>query len=113
VVRSPHIHAHGQRDRVGKQTLKVIKMGCEVSKSQRDSNRFSISSDNHNFQKCPSEAFDGLNKQWRNGFLQWIENPQSILFHPLWRGPNGPMAIFLAIIVFLSILMVGTPPMII
>jgi hypothetical protein len=30
--------------------------------------------------------------------------PQSMQFHPLWHGPNGPMAIFLAITAFLSIL---------
>jgi hypothetical protein len=51
----------------------------------------------------PSEAFDELNKQCRNGFLQRIEKLQPIRFHPLWRGPNGPMVIFLEITVFLSV----------
>jgi hypothetical protein len=37
-------------------------------------------------------------------FLQRIKKPQSIRFHPLWRGPNGPMAIFPAITVFITIL---------
>jgi hypothetical protein len=48
--------------------------------------------------------FNELNRQHCNKFLQREGTPQSIQFHSLWHGPNGPMVIFLEIIAFLSIL---------
>jgi hypothetical protein len=79
-------------------------MGGEVSKAQRDSNQFSVGSNISVCKSVPGEAFDGLNKKRRNRLLQRVGMPQSIRFHPLWRGPNGPMVIFPAITTFLAIL---------
>jgi hypothetical protein len=45
-----------------------------------------------------------INRQCRNGLFQWVGTPQSMQFHPLWRGPNGPMVNVLVITVVLAIL---------
>jgi hypothetical protein len=52
----------------------------------------------------PGVELDELNKRRHNRFLQREGMPQSIRFHPLWHGLNGPMAIFSAITAFLAIL---------
>jgi hypothetical protein len=43
------------------------------------------------------EILDGINRQRRNVLLQWEGTLQSMQFHQLWRGPNGPLEIFQAI----------------
>jgi hypothetical protein len=49
-------------------------------------------------------TLDRINIQCHNRLLQWVGMPQSMQFHPLWHGPNGPMVNVLLIIVFLAIL---------
>jgi hypothetical protein len=103
-LRSPDMHTRNQITRVGEQTLKVIEWMVRSRQHNVVCDQFSVGSNISVCKSGPGEAFDGLNKQCRNGFLQWAGMPQSIRFHPLWHGPNGPMAIFLAITVFLTIL---------
>jgi hypothetical protein len=47
---------------------------------------------------------DKINRQCHNKHFQWEGTPQSMQFHPLWHGPNGPMANFPAINAFLAVL---------
>jgi hypothetical protein len=74
VLRSLDMHTRNQISRVGEQTLKVRKMGGEVSKAQCDSNQFFVSLNISGCKSGPGATFDGLNKQCRNGFLQWVRN---------------------------------------
>jgi hypothetical protein len=47
---------------------------------------------------------DEINIYFPNGFFQWVTNPYSMQFHPLWHGPNGPMANFQAITSSITVL---------
>jgi hypothetical protein len=49
-------------------------------------------------------AFDGINRQRHNRSFQRVREPSLMRFHPLGHGPNGPMASFPAITVFLAVL---------
>jgi hypothetical protein len=51
-----------------------------------------------------SAMLDEINRQRCNRLLQWVGLPQSIQFHLLWHGPNGPMVNVPAINMFLAIL---------
>jgi hypothetical protein len=101
---SPDIHTCNQGDRVGKQTDKVIKQTMRSRQYSTVCNQFLLAQISQFEKSGPSAASDGLNKQCRNGFLQRAGMPQSIRISPLWHGPNGPMTVFLAITVFLTIL---------
>jgi hypothetical protein len=50
------------------------------------------------------ETLDGINRQRHKILLKWEGIPQSMQLHMLWHGPNGLMAIFLAITVVRAIL---------
>jgi hypothetical protein len=72
---SPDIHTCNQGDRVGEQTDKVIKW---TARSRQHNMRYAINSllaRISQFEKSgPNAASDGLNKQRRNRFLQWVRN---------------------------------------
>jgi hypothetical protein len=49
-------------------------------------------------------TLDEINRYYHNKLFQQEGTPQSMQFHLLWRGPNGPRANVLEITVFLAIL---------
>jgi hypothetical protein len=98
------MHACNQITRVGEQILNVVKSMARSRQYNVVCDQFSVGSNISICKSGPGETFKGLNKQCRNGFLQQAGMPQSISFHLLWHGSNGPMVVFLEITVFLTAL---------
>jgi hypothetical protein len=75
------MHTCSQITQVGEHILNVVKSMVRSRQYSAVCDKLSMGSNISVSKSGPSEAFDGLNKQCRNEFLQRAGMPQSIRFH--------------------------------